>query len=148
MSWFGVVARVILAAVFLWAGISKLVAPEAFADGVADFQVFPTFMVNLVAMTVPTLEILAAGLLLVGPWKKVGALVALCLAVGFTVLFAWVVLQGRDVQCGCFGGGGEALPAPLGFLRAAVLLVLGGAVYLNELRRVTNCAMPAGTRLK
>jgi hypothetical protein len=79
--------------------------PAAFADGVADFRVFPDVLVNGIAIAVPFVELAAVGLLLSGKCTRQGTLLSVGLALGFAVLFAGVSMTGRTVQCPCFGGG-------------------------------------------
>lgn len=124
-----------LAGVFLWAGIAKLIDPAAFADGVADFRFFPDTMVNVIAICVPMVEIAAAALLLSGRWSRPGALLSIFLTMSFTVLFGWAAVQGREVECSCFGGG-EFLGATVtaGLIRAVILLGVSILIYVGRLQ--------------
>lgn len=130
-----IVLRVLLAGVFLWAGVAKLVDAQAFADGVRGFRLFPEMTVNVLAMVVPVIEI-AAGLLLMSPRGcRVGALLAGGLALCFVGLFAWVAYQGISVHCSCFGAFGEVTSPAVGMARGAVLLAMAAAVYGHGVRR-------------
>ena len=57
-------------------------------------------------MTLPAIEIVVGGALLVGParWRRAAALAAVGLLVMFTVAIVHVVHAGINVDCGCFGG--------------------------------------------
>src|SRR5262245_60470507 len=67
--------RWILGGVFIVAGASKVLQPAQFATAVANYRLLPHELINLVAITLPAIE-LAAGLLLVaGAWVRGSALV-------------------------------------------------------------------------
>lgn len=127
--------RFLLAVVFLWAGMAKMRDPFAFADGVADFQIFPDATANVIAMCVPAVELAAGVLLLSGRWRRQGALLTGLLSGAFVALFAWTLMQGREVECSCFGAthflGSSAIS---GLIRAVVLFAACVAVYLANLR--------------
>ena len=99
-------ARLVLAAVFLSAGVIKLwQPPEAFADSIASFRLLPAALVHLLAMLLPPLEILVGGALLLGKPGSTGALGAAVLSTGFLVALSVALMQGITVECGCFGAG-------------------------------------------
>ncbi|MFZ4683606.1 MAG: MauE/DoxX family redox-associated membrane protein [Terrimicrobiaceae bacterium] len=125
------VVRIVLAGVFLWAGWSKFVNPQVFADGIVGFQFFPTSTVNIMALSVPVWELVTAVLLLTPWWWRRGALSGFLLASAFTLIFAWAWYRGLTIQCSCFGASGSGISPALGFLRAAVLLVSTGWLYLH-----------------
>ena len=97
MSGLAYTAAVILAAVFAWAAIAKLLAPETTVTGFAGLGV-P--MPRVAARLVPVVEVGLAGLLVSRP--VLGAASALVLLAAFTI--ALVVNMGRPGPgCNCFG---------------------------------------------
>ena len=68
-------ARLTVAAVFVYAAIPKLLDPVAFADDVANYQAFPYWSWNLIAVFVPMLELLGALALLTGVARRGGVAV-------------------------------------------------------------------------
>jgi uncharacterized membrane protein YphA (DoxX/SURF4 family) len=96
------VLRLFLGAFFVYASLDKIWSPSAFAKIVYQWQVAGPLPSNLVAVTLPWIELLAGVLLLAGVWKRESALViALMLAV-FIVAAASVIARGIDVEnCGC-----------------------------------------------
>lgn len=95
-------ARLILAAVFLYAGWDKVLHPEDFASQVAAYRLIPRELVTLVAMALPWLELLAGGLLLVGFLSASNALVLGMLSLGFAGGAALALARGLNIECGCF----------------------------------------------
>ncbi len=94
--------RLLLGAYFVYASLDKIAAPAAFAKTVYQWQVLGPVPANLLAVTLPWVEILAGGLLILGVWRKEAALVIALLLVVFLVAAGSVVVRGIDVEtCGC-----------------------------------------------
>lgn len=120
-------ARLVLAAVFVVAGVLKLRDPVAFANDVANYQFMPA-LAPLLAATLPSLEIVVGVALLIAPWRRAAALCAAVLMAMFTVAAGTAYARGLDVACGCFGSTGGAigwttLVRDLALLGAAILVV-------------------------
>lgn len=74
-----------------------------FAQDVANYHVPPRALNNLVAITLPWIELLAGGLLFIGIWKRASAVVITALMVVFLAAIGWALAHGYDIRCGCFG---------------------------------------------
>jgi uncharacterized membrane protein YphA (DoxX/SURF4 family) len=98
-----VLARLALAAVFLWAAIPKIGDPAVFARDIANYRLLPGALVHPLAVTLPWIEIVAATLLVLGLWTRAAALVCTGLLFVFSVALAAAVARGLDIECGCFG---------------------------------------------
>ena len=101
--WLLLTARVILSLVFIFAGIEKISDPESFAVAIINYRIFPIFTVNLIAIILPWLELIAGLLLLLGISIKENSAIILTLMSVFTLLIIAAVLRGLDIECGCFG---------------------------------------------
>lgn len=96
-------ARLLLAAVFFYAGVIKLGTSERFAVTVAWLFLLPETAARLLASSLAGLEAIAAVLLLVPRTARIGAaIIALLLAI-FIGTLAWCLHQGIVIDCGCFG---------------------------------------------
>ena len=93
--------RISLAVVFLWSGVSKLLAPDSFAVVIGAYGIIPDSWDLPVSILLPALEvILAAGILL----DVRGSLTGITgLLVLFMAILAYGIQMGLDVDCGCFG---------------------------------------------
>ena len=122
--------RVILALIFMWAGVVKILDPNSFAIVLEAFDLLPFTWTMPIAVGLPILEILAAiGLLfnVRGSLSTVAGLLVLFLAV-----LSYGVWLGLDVDCGCFSPGDPEGEAYKG-LRPALyrdLVMLAGVAYL------------------
>ena len=120
--------RLLLGAVFVWAGAVKALDVPAFAGQVAAYQLLPYAWNYAVAATLPYVELLAGTLLLVNVRSKPAALLLLLLNTLFIAVLASVVARGLSIDCGCFGP--DAGTTPLQALgRDALLVALAVAVY-------------------
>jgi len=118
-------ARLVLAAVFVYAGAVKMQDVVAFAGHVAAYQILPYALNYLVAATLPYVEFLAGIMLLLNARVR-PALVAVG---GMTLLFmaalVSVLLRGLEIDCGCFDpGGGQNVTAGVALLRDVGLMGL------------------------
>ena len=103
-------ARILLAAVFFYAGVIKLGTSERFAVTVARFSILPESFTNVFALALGGIEAVAAILLLIPRTARIGALLIAALLVMFIGALAWSFHQGMLIDCGCFGED----PAPAG----------------------------------
>jgi hypothetical protein len=76
-----------------------------FAMAVDSYQVLPLWGVQLVARTLPWLELLIGVLLIVGRWMRVATVVCSLLLLLFFGLMVRAHLNGMEINCGCFGPG-------------------------------------------
>ena len=126
--------RLLLTAVFLWAGVAKLRGPHLFAADVAAFRLLPAGAPGLalaVAYYLPWLEILCAAGLWVPRWRPAALGVGAALLAGFTLALGSAWARGIPLDCGCFGAGkGTNLPLAIG--RNLLLLGVGAALWRRE----------------
>jgi uncharacterized membrane protein YphA (DoxX/SURF4 family) len=93
---------VLLGGFFVYASLDKIWSPAAFARIVYQWQVVGPVPSNLVAVTLPWVELLAGLLLLLGVWRREAALVVALLLVVFLAAAGSVMARGIDVEnCGC-----------------------------------------------
>ena len=137
--------RLLLGAFFVYASLDKIASPAGFAKIVYQWQVAGPVPSNLVAATLPWVELVAGLLLIAGVWRREAALVIALLLVVFLGAAASVLARGIDVQnCGCVSVAKEAAlsawpPAwtrGVGwFLVVRNLLMLAGALAIAFVRR-------------
>ncbi len=101
-------SRVVAAGVFIWAAVPKLLDPVAFAESIGNYHAFPYWSWNLIATTVPWLELLAAVALVVGIRRRGAAFTLAVLDTAFMALILSVIARDIDISCGCFGQQSEA----------------------------------------
>jgi len=102
-------ARLILAAVLLYAAIPKLLDPVAFAKAIDNYRVaFPLIgkgYVYFAAGFLPALELVTGLALLWNRTKRGAALMTSLLLILFIILISQALIRGLNIDCGCFGSG-------------------------------------------
>jgi uncharacterized membrane protein YphA (DoxX/SURF4 family) len=137
--------KVILSAVFIYAGLVKLLDPRTFAHSIDQYGLLPEALLPAAALGLPALELLTgAGLLLEirGSLTTIVILLLMFLAVlGYAL---WLEL---DIDCGCFTG--EELSARDGVKTAfwRDLALLAAAAFLFWRRRVRRRGNRLGNSL-
>jgi uncharacterized membrane protein YphA (DoxX/SURF4 family) len=106
-AWLSTAGRLVLAAVWLAAGLSKITDLDGSVRAVRAYRVLPEFAAQLAGAGLPAIEVLLGVLLLVGAGVRVCASVSAVLMAVYIVGIASVWLRGLRIDCGCFGGGGE-----------------------------------------
>ena len=117
------VARLVLAAVFVTAGLAKLADPPGTGEAALGFGV-PEALVPYLARLLPLAELVVAGLLLPGVTAVSGAVAALVLLAAFSAAIAGSLAGGRAPQCHCFGQLHSAPIGPKTLVRNGVLAAL------------------------
>jgi uncharacterized membrane protein YphA (DoxX/SURF4 family) len=121
------VLRVALGGIFIYAGYVKLQDPwQLFAAGVASYDVLPMWAVELVAKTLPWFEIVVGVVMISGFFFRTSSTIICGMLAVFFTLIVRAYLQGKEINCGCFGGN-EPI-SPLTMLRDGSMLA--GAVFL------------------
>jgi uncharacterized membrane protein YphA (DoxX/SURF4 family) len=108
--------RLVLGAVFVYAGWIKASDVSAFAGQVAAYQLLPYTLNYLVAATLPYIELLSGALLLLNLRIRPALLVLGLFNLGFMAALVSVMLRGLEIDCGCFdptGGSGTSPGAAL-----------------------------------
>jgi uncharacterized membrane protein YphA (DoxX/SURF4 family) len=95
--------RLLVGGIFAVAGAVKITDPAGFAVEAANYRLLPGALVNLMAITLPWIEVLAGGLLVIGVWRRASAAVIAVLMAAFIVAITSALARGLDVRCGCFG---------------------------------------------
>ncbi len=122
------IVRLILAAIFIYAGSAKLMDPRAFARIISHWDLVPEFFLPVVAIGLPALEVLA-GIALIFD-MRIGLHAISGMMVMFIIILGYGVVLDLDVDCGCFGaedlkernGLKNALYRDLAFLCAVIFL--------------------------
>ena len=99
-----VVATVVLASVFGYAGMIKTLDLQSFAGDIHAFDVLPLWTVAPVAIMLPAVEVVTALSLLAPTLRKSAAALLIALLLAFIGAAGSVMWRGSEVQCGCFGG--------------------------------------------
>ena len=123
-------ARLILAAVFVVSGISKLFDLSGSQAAMRSFGV-PERMTRAGGILLPVAELIIAVLLIPAATAAWGALLALVLLIVFVVSIGYSLSRGRKFDCHCFGQLTTSEIGPSTLSRNAVLAVLAAFVAVS-----------------
>lgn len=125
--------RMVVGAVFFYAGIMKVFDPQGFALAVYNYHILPGWMINTVAVILPWVEVLAGAALILGILIPGASLMASSLLFVFFAALAFSLARGLDISCGCFNTSVDADPITWMYLiRDIVLLAMAGFVFAYD----------------
>ena len=125
--------RVILGGIFLWASWDKILAPEAFAQIIENYQLLPDALIPAVAVLLPWVEAVCGLCLITGFGAGGAALIVSALMVVFIGALAVNLFRGIDVNCGCFSvDASEPGNTPLEIGRDVVILAAAVWVMVGQ----------------
>jgi uncharacterized membrane protein YphA (DoxX/SURF4 family) len=96
------IIRVVIASVFLFAGLSKLRAPYDFLAAVYGYQLTGPFLSLVIAAVLPWLEVLVAICLWADVFRRGAMVVTMFLSTLFSIALACALYRQLDISCGCF----------------------------------------------
>lgn len=121
------VARLILAGIFLLSSYGKLVDIERYSvDAVYNFGILPMEPVNIArffGLIMPFIELLCGLGLLGGVLTRLSGLGAVLMSFAFFVAKAIVLSQGRSIECGCFGAVVDTLASVTIYMDVPMILL-------------------------
>jgi len=123
-------ARLLLAAIFLLAAVAKLRDREGSRDALREFGL-PAALARPAAVLLPLAELAVAVLLLPAATARAAAAAALGLLCVFTAAIAVQLARGRKPDCRCFGQLQASPIGPRTLVRNAVFAVLASLVLLR-----------------
>lgn len=136
-KYFLLASRFVLGFVFVFAGIEKIADPAGFADSIFNYKIFPLFTVNILAILIPWIELVAGLLLIFGVALKENALIINLFLAGFIVLIAISLFRGLDIDCGCFGTSDSETIGIRKIIEDVWLLILGIQILIFPSEELT-----------
>ncbi len=97
-----IIIRFILGAIFIAAGIPKIIDTASFAGVVYNYQLLPDMFISVFSITLPWLEVIIGGLLIMGIWMPGTVIFYNLLMVAFIGALSFNAARGLDISCGCF----------------------------------------------
>jgi putative oxidoreductase len=125
------VLRIVLGAIFIVAGSSKIGHPSLFAAEIAGFRILPQVVIAPLALVLPYLEVLLGAYLILGLFTRAAAWIAVLLLALFDGAIASAVVRGMTVNCGCFGPSDATVTTWSEVARDAAFVVLALVVALR-----------------
>jgi putative oxidoreductase len=100
--WLTIRVQIALGAIFIIAALPKIADPPSFAHMIYNYRLVPSPLINISALVMPWVELLAGLALILGVWKAAArTVVAIMLAV-FIVAISINLFRDNAIDCGCF----------------------------------------------
>lgn len=132
---FFVIGRILIGCLFIVSGFEKLIGPyQNFLYVVQSYEFLPTLLEEIVARTLPWIELFLGVFLVVGLWlqwalRSIGVLIFL-----FILIVSQALLRKLPIdECGCFGGL-ISLPLYAVLIFDSTLFLLTGVLLKQEKR--------------
>lgn len=132
--------RVVLGFIFLYAGMEKIADPEGFARAISNYKLVPFSISNIIAVTLPWIEVVTGILIIFGIMVKENAFIVTSLLAIFTIAIIISLFRGLNIDCGCFGTATGTKIGIQKLIENILLLIIGlhliyfggGKVSLNK----------------
>ena len=99
------VSQIAIGILMAWAGLAKIGDLRGFAEQLHNFRMIPIPIENLIAISLPWIELVAALALVFGIRARAGAILVALMLAAFTTAVSVAMVMGLDIECGCFGTG-------------------------------------------
>ena len=96
------VCRIALGGIFIYASLDKIAHPAEFAKAIGNYHVLPFGLENLLALTLPWLELLAGVALITGVMVDGAAIMVIIMNIVFIFAISQALARGISIECGCF----------------------------------------------
>lgn len=115
--WIGLLSRLVLGGVLLVAGYLKVGALDKSQMAVRAYELLPISLANFLGLVLPFFEVVIGLLLILGAATRVVAALGGFTMFIFIIAIAQAWVRGLNIDCGCFGGGGEVAPGETRYLQ-------------------------------
>jgi uncharacterized membrane protein YphA (DoxX/SURF4 family) len=119
----------IIGGIFLYAGVLKLLRPDALLVDIQSYQLVPYRLAYLASYYLPAMEIIAGAGMLHRWLRRESAFLLLALTAIFIFALTAAWLRGLDISCGCFGAAQAKAKYPIligrdSFICVGIIFVL------------------------
>jgi len=102
MKYATLAARLLIGGLFIYASIYKVWDPASFAVSIRNYMIVPASWSNLIALTLPWIELGAGVFLILGIQTRASALLTTVMLGVFLAALFYAFSIGLDIDCGCF----------------------------------------------
>jgi len=100
--WLTIRVQLALGVFFVVAALPKIVDPPSFAHMIYNYRIVPGMLVNLAALTMPWIELLAGLALILGIWRGTARTIIAALLLTFITAIGINLARHNPIDCGCF----------------------------------------------
>ena len=123
------ITRLLIGGIFVYASFYKILEPATFARSIWYYHLVPGSLINLMALILPWLELVCGLALIIGFYVRGAVLWSGLMTVLFMIALSVAIVQGIDIDCGCF----KAAKASSGAAWDALLFDIGMIALIGQL---------------
>lgn len=129
------IIKLVLGITFIYASFHKIADPAGFAKILYGYDIFPKFSINLLAIIIPFMELVAGFSLILGLYPRSALLIINSLLLGFILAIGFNLLRGHQFDCGCFSVSSPNQTLSNVYLLIRDIAMLGSGIYMY--RKIT-----------
>lgn len=145
--WLTIRVQIALGAIFVAAALPKIADPPSFAHMIYNYRILPGGLINISALVLPWLELIAGAALILGVWKTAARNIIAAMLAVFIVAIAFNLARDNAIDCGCFdvSAAGKSHEERLHDMRMVILRDIGMLLMVAQLwwaertRRLGRC---------
>jgi len=96
-----ILIRLVIGGVYVYVAWNKLINPEEFAKAIKNYDMLPLQLINIIAITLPYIELFAGLFLIFGFYKKGSSVILGLTLVVFIFALTSAYARGLNIDCGC-----------------------------------------------
>jgi uncharacterized membrane protein YphA (DoxX/SURF4 family) len=100
--WLTIRVQIALGAIFVIAALPKIADPPSFAHMIYNYRLVPSSLINISALVMPWVELLAGLALILGVWKAAARTVITIMLAVFIIAISINLTRHNAIDCGCF----------------------------------------------
>ena len=133
--WLTIRVQLALGVIFIAAALPKIQDPPSFAHMIYNYRILPGALVNISALAMPWLELLAGLALVLGIWTRTARNIIAAMLVLFIVAIAFNLMRDNAIDCGCFdvSAAGKTREERLDDMKLVILRDIGMLLMFAQL---------------
>ena len=100
--WLTIRVQIALGVIFIVAAVGKIADPPSFAHMIYNYRILPGGLINISALIMPWVELLAGLCLVIGVWTRPARWIITLMLVTFMIAITINLVRGNAIDCGCF----------------------------------------------
>jgi uncharacterized membrane protein YphA (DoxX/SURF4 family) len=100
--WLTLRVQIALGAIFFAAALPKIADPPSFAHMIYNYRILPAGLINVSALVMPWVELLAGLCLILRVWVRPARWIISLMLFVFMVAISINLFRGNAIDCGCF----------------------------------------------
>jgi hypothetical protein len=123
------VIKLTLGITFIYASYHKIADPAGFAKILYGYGILPRVSINILAIAVPFIELVAGFSLILGMFPRSALLIINGLLLVFILMIGFNLLRGHQFDCGCFAFSNQPHTLSNIYLLSRDFLMLVAGIY-------------------